>query len=152
MVKSSPIINWTVIWMMIQILDYFGLLFEWWSEKLTICPTLLLVYNSRNRHLNNSLFQGWPHFIAPIIVYFSIKCSIKCSQYCLKNVIFKKFQRALENVLAGTVLPSGSGLATPGLYECGTSKSILSLFRCSLFRSPLIATEYSLCFNFNIPF
>ena len=36
-------------------------------------------------------------------------------QCCSKNLNFKKIQRALENVLAGTFLPSGSGLATPGI-------------------------------------
>ena len=38
------------------------------------------------------------------------------SKYCSTNLIFKKVQRALEDVLAGTFLPPGSGLATPGLY------------------------------------
>ena len=37
------------------------------------------------------------------------------SQNCLANLIFKKVQKASENVLTGTFLPPGSGLATPGL-------------------------------------
>ena len=40
---------------------------------------------------------------------------LKISKYCFINLIFKKVQRALENVLAGTFLPLGSGLATLGL-------------------------------------
>ena len=40
---------------------------------------------------------------------------LKISKYCLRNLIFKKVQRALENILVGTFLPLGSGLATPGL-------------------------------------
>ena len=37
------------------------------------------------------------------------------SQNCFTNLIFKKGQRAHENVLAGSFLPPGSGLATPDL-------------------------------------
>ena len=40
---------------------------------------------------------------------------LKNSQNCLANLIFKKVQRASENVLAGTFLPLVIGLATPGL-------------------------------------
>ena len=36
-------------------------------------------------------------------------------QYWLTNVIFKKVQRTLENVMAGIFVPLGSGLATPSL-------------------------------------
>ena len=37
------------------------------------------------------------------------------SQNYSTNLIFKKVQRALKNVLAGTFLPPGSGFATPNL-------------------------------------
>ena len=37
---------------------------------------------------------------------------------CSTNLNFKKVWRALENVLAGTFLPPGSGLATPVLCQC----------------------------------
>ena len=40
---------------------------------------------------------------------------LKNSQNCYTNSIFKKVQSASENVLTGTFLPLGSGLATPGL-------------------------------------
>ena len=49
------------------------------------------------------------------------------SQYHLTNLIFKKFQRALENVLAGTFLPPGSGLATPGIGKAISSTAVFNL-------------------------
>ena len=39
------------------------------------------------------------------------------SQYCLTNLVFQKIQRALENVLAVTFLPPGSGLAIPDVKQ-----------------------------------
>ena len=50
-----------------------------------------------------------------LTLYFSIKCFGILSTVYLTNVYFKKVQRALENVLAGTFLSPGSGLATPAL-------------------------------------
>ena len=40
----------------------------------------------------------------------------------LTNLIFIKFQRAIKNVLAGTFLPPGSGLATPAIDHRKWSK------------------------------
>ena len=79
-------------------------------------------------------------FLKPIIALFSLKRTFKQYNYfepyqmqiqllevctfissvaeiaILFNMCnFQKVQRALENVLAGTFLPPGSGLATPGL-------------------------------------
>ena len=42
---------------------------------------------------------------------------LQISQYCFTNVIFKKVQMALENVLAGTFLPQGSDLPNPALDQ-----------------------------------
>ena len=48
------------------------------------------------------------------------------------NLNSQKVQRALENLLAGTFLPPGSGLATPGLEHTQLLVKVASIvYTCS---------------------
>ena len=60
------------------------------------------------------LLRSWIFYTSPLncVLFYEV---LENSQNCLANLILKKVQRASENVLTGTFLPPGSGLATPGL-------------------------------------
>ena len=61
-----------------------------------------------------TLFVWWAQKL-PHKIWQAQKCVQKSLAGKIYPLIFKKVQRALENVLAGTFLPPGCGLATPGL-------------------------------------